>query len=314
MMPAQHTRSLHAGNDLYTNHRCTSCGAIDSVIYDQDLGEDICTECGVVKEELLNRGPEWREFTFEDSEKSRMGPPSSPLYSGMSTTFKPREKGLTPRQRREFSRLKRQDSMAIDEGQERNLGIAMDELDKLSSELSLPNPCKENAAHIYRLALKNGLVRGRSISSIVAASLYAATRMDNEVTRTLDEVAKFSPKDKNEIARCYRMMLRELNIKMPVPVPEHYIPRIASRLEVSMKSENQAIGLLRYVKKYGKTVSKDPIGLAAAALYLACLAADEKRTQKKVAYAAGTTEVTIRNRTKAWKDLPVYKNGILSLN
>lgn len=325
MKSTLHISSLHADNDLYTNHRCASCGASDSFIYDQDLGENVCTGCGVANKEPLNRGPEWREFTFEDSEKSRMGPPSSPLYSGMSTTFKPRERGLTSQQRREFSRLKHQDSMAIyGEGQEGNLGIAMIELDKLSSKLSLPDLCKESAAHIYRLALKSGLVRGRSIDGMMAASLYAATRMDNEVTRTLKEVAKNSSKDKKEIARCYRLLLRELEIRMPVPNARAPISKIAYKLKVSMKSEklahvsmkseNLAHEILKNVKKYKATAGKGPISLAAAALYVACRESGEGRTQGEIAKAAGTTEVTIRNILKNWEDLSIYKNGVLSMN
>jgi len=42
-------------------------------------------------------------------------------------------------------------------------------------------------------------------------------------------------------------------------------------------------------------------GLAAAALYIACLQSDEKKTQKDIAEAAGVTEVTVRNRYKTLK-------------
>ncbi len=45
-------------------------------------------------------------------------------------------------------------------------------------------------------------------------------------------------------------------------------------------------------------VGKDPRGMAAAALYLACKINDVKATQKDIAYAAGTTEVTLRNRLR----------------
>jgi transcription initiation factor TFIIB len=44
------------------------------------------------------------------------------------------------------------------------------------------------------------------------------------------------------------------------------------------------------------------MGLAAAALYIACVINNEKRTQKVIADAAGVTEVTIRNRYKGLKE------------
>jgi transcription initiation factor TFIIB len=43
------------------------------------------------------------------------------------------------------------------------------------------------------------------------------------------------------------------------------------------------------------------MGLAAAALYVACVMLNENKTQKDVAEAAGVTEVTIRNRYKGLK-------------
>ncbi len=43
------------------------------------------------------------------------------------------------------------------------------------------------------------------------------------------------------------------------------------------------------------------MGLAAAALYVACVTNGENKTQRDVAEAAGVTEVTIRNRYKGLK-------------
>nr|AIF11153.1 transcription factor TFIIB cyclin-related protein (TFIIB, GTF2B, SUA7, tfb) [uncultured marine thaumarchaeote KM3_50_F11] len=50
------------------------------------------------------------------------------------------------------------------------------------------------------------------------------------------------------------------------------------------------------------SAGKDPMGLAAAALYLACVKNDEDKTQRDIAEAANVTEVTIRNRYKGLKD------------
>ncbi len=47
---------------------------------------------------------------------------------------------------------------------------------------------------------------------------------------------------------------------------------------------------------------KDPMGLAAAALYVACVVTGEKKTQKEIAEIANVTEVTVRNRYKGLKD------------
>jgi Transcription initiation factor IIB (TFIIB) len=46
------------------------------------------------------------------------------------------------------------------------------------------------------------------------------------------------------------------------------------------------------------TSGRGPTGVAAAAIYIASIALNERRTQREVAEVAGVTEVTIRNRYK----------------
>ena len=176
----------------------------------------------------------------------------------------------------------------------------MTELDRLSDKTYIPRPVKERAAVIYRKALDKGLVRGRSIAAIAAAALYAACR-GSGTPRTLREVAEASLVDKKDVARCYRLLLRKLDIQMPIADPLIYISKIAERTGISGKTQGLAIQILREAKKRRATAGKDPMGLAAAALYIACLQNDEKKTQKDIAEAAGVTEVTVRNRYKSLK-------------
>jgi transcription initiation factor TFIIB len=184
---------------------------------------------------------------------------------------------------------------------DRNLAQAMAELDRLSDKLHITPSIKEKAAVIYRKALDKGLVRGRSISAISAASLYAACR-STQTPRTLREISEESPIDKKDIARCYRLMLRELDIQMPKPEAQLRVPKIAAKVGVGEKTQQTAVEILREATRLKTTAGKDPMGLAAAALYIACVMNDEKRTQKMIADAAGVTEVTIRNRYKGLKE------------
>jgi transcription initiation factor TFIIB len=184
---------------------------------------------------------------------------------------------------------------------DRNLAQAMAELDRLTDKLHIPPSIKEKAAVIYRKALDKGLVRGRSISAIAAASLYAACR-SSQTPRTLRELAVHSPIEKKDIARCYRLLLRELNLRMPIPAASLRVPKIAAKVNVGEKTQQAAVEILREAERLKTTAGKDPMGLAAAALYIACVMNDEKRTQKMIADAAGVTEVTIRNRYKGLKE------------
>jgi len=101
--------------------------------------------------------------------------------------------------------------------------------------------------------------------------------------------------DKKDVARCYRLLLRELKIQMPIANPLTYVSKIAERTGISGQTQGLAIKILREARRKRAAAGKDPMGLAAAALYIACL----QKTQKDIAEAAGVTEVTVRNRYKS---------------
>jgi transcription initiation factor TFIIB len=299
-------RKSHGDSDDH----CPECGS-GNLVHDEDSGEIICGNCGlVVKESMLNDGPEWRAFTPGEKEsRSRVGVPLS---------FAVHDKGLTTvigrigkdaygrsiplNTKLQMLRLRKwQIRSRVHSSTDRNLAQAMAELDRLCDKLHIPPNIKERAALIYRKALDTGLVRGRSISAIAAASLYAACRI-TQTPRTLREIARQSPIEKKDIARCYRLMLKDLNIQMPKPDAQLRVPKIAAKIGVGERTQQTAVEILRRAEKIRTTAGKDPMGLAAAALYIACVINNEKRTQKIIADAAGVTEVTIRNRYKGLKD------------
>lgn len=284
---------------------CSKCGGT-SIISDPENGEHVCSSCGLVLEETpIDMGPEWRAFTIaETNSRSRTGQGTSlTLYDkGLSTVFKGDRdasgKKLNTEARLKMDRLRRYDNRSkFDETWRRNLSIAMAELDRMSVLLHLPSNVKEQAAHIYRKALKADLIRGRSIDAFIAASIYAACRAA-EVPRPIKRVSELSTRDHSEVARTYRLLIRELKLRMPVDEPMKFVASIAAKLKLRRDTEEKAISILRLAKIKQGLSGKDPRGLAAAALYMACLKNDDKRIQKAVALAAGTTEVTLRNRLR----------------
>ena len=178
---------------------------------------------------------------------------------------------------------------------EHNLAQAIAEFDRLSNKLHLSTCVKEKAAIIYRKALERGLVRGRSINVITTASLYVACRI-TQTQRTLQEISDQSPIDKKDISKCYKLMLRELDITIPKPNAQLMIPQIAAKVGISERTQQKAVEILQRATELRATAGKSPIGLAATALYMACIICDEKHTQAMIANAAGITEITIRNR------------------
>ena len=287
------------------NSKCPRCSS-ENLIRDLEAGEEVCANCGlVVSEDIVDTGPEWRAFTSaEKNSRPRAGMARSfTLYDmGLTTSFKGDRDGqgnkLDYETQSRMNKLKRYDTRSkMDDTWGRNLSIAMSELDRMAAKLHLPKNVKERAALIYRKALKKDLIRGRSIDAFIAASVYAACRA-LKVPRPLKIVSKESTRQHSEVSRTYRLILKELKLRMPIDDPMKFVPGIASKLKIRRDTEQKAVHLLRKAREKQGLSGKDPRGIAAAALYMACLANDDKRIQKDIAKAAGTTEVTLRNRLK----------------
>ena len=211
-------------------------------------------------------------------------------------------KPLSASMKSTIERLRTWDSRSqVHESVDRNLRQALSELNRLKDKLAISDAVVEKAAYIYRKALEKGLVRGRSISALMASALYAACR-DTETPRNLKDIEQAANIKRKDIARCYRLLLRELDLKMPVVNPIRCISRISSIAELSEKTKRKAVEILDQATKIELSAGKDPMGLAAAALYLSCVINGENKTQKDIAVAAGVTEVTIRNRYKGLKE------------
>lgn len=293
---------------------CTQCGDI-KIVSDAEIGEEVCTHCGlVISEETLNMSPEWRVFTSDENAlRARAGKTVSyALYDmGLSTGFRGKRDGrgnhLDVETMRKMNRLRRFDNHAkIYDTWRHNLSIAMVELDRIAYEIHIPVSVKEQAAIIYRKALNHDLIRGRSIDAFVAACLYASCRL-HRIPRSLKSICDRSTREPKEISRSYRLLLRELKIRMPIDDPMKFISGIASKLKVKRATERYAVEILRRAKKIKGLSGKDPRGLAAAALYIACVERKEKRKQRVVAAAAETSEVTLRKRIRGLKSCVAFR-------
>ncbi len=280
--------------------RCPECGSVD-LTYDDQKGEIVCNECGLIVEEKMVDSGQDAGGQFDKSDKKGRG--------GAPISLQKFDKGLTTNvgeisdiykleagQTRKFLRLKKWQER-VSTSIERNLRLAMAELRRVSSFLSLPSVVRDEASRVYNYVLQRGLVRGRSMESVIAACIYAACRSYN-IPRTLDEIAGASDVERKEIGRTYRFIVRKLKIKVTPSSPKDYISRFSSILHLSPKSQNEALKILKKADISELISGRGPAGIAAAALYVAALLNDEKKTQREVADVAGITEVTIRNRYK----------------
>jgi len=303
----EHTRQRETPREQSTRSdedlRCPECEG--QLATDTEHGETVCIDCGlVVQEDEIDHGPEWRAFdSGEKDQKSRVGAPTTKMMhdKGLSTNigWQDRDaygKSLSSRQRQKMQRLRTwNERFRTRDSKERNLKQALGEIDRMASALGLPDNVRETASVIYRRALNEDLLPGRSIEGVATASLYAAARQAG-TPRSLDELTGVSRVEKDEIARTYRYIARELSLEIKPADPEQYVPRFASDLALSDEAQRRARELLSTAKAQGVHSGKSPVGLAAAAIYAASLLTNQKVTQSQVSEVANISEVTIRNR------------------
>ncbi|MFC2134421.1 transcription initiation factor IIB family protein [Bacteroidota bacterium] len=284
---------------------CPECAGF-SLSHNKEKGEVVCNNCGlVIEDKLFDFGQEWKEHDAEAAaKKRRTGAPLSYTHAdkGLGTEIGTKADlyQLNKSNKDKFFRLRKwQNNVAS--AIERNLQIALSEIQRLVSVLQLSKTIEEEASRIYTMAAQKGIVKGRSTETIVAAVIYIVCR-NYEIPKTLDDIEVATNIDKKEIGRNYRYVVREMNLRVTQSDPVNYISRYVSNLDLSQKTHTTAIKLLEKAQRLEITSGKNPLGLAAAAIYAASKLNEEKRTQNEIASAVGVTEVTLRNRYKDFVD------------
>jgi transcription initiation factor TFIIB len=289
------------------------------VITDPETGELIRKDTGeVISDYILSREKEWRSFDTVDVEnRARAGTPTSLAFHdmGLSTVIGKEATDASGNNidmgtRMRMNRLRTWDYRSqVQSSTERSLQKAFSILSRLKDRLGLPNHVTEKAAYTYRKAQERGLIRGDTIDSVLAASIYVALRQ-SEVPRTLDEISEISNVKLKHAARSYRRIITELDIKTPMIDLSKYIMKVANKLGFDEKIKRKALELMGQAQKKNVLLGKDPMSMASSILYLVNVAEGHNKTQSEIAKAAGTTEVTVRNRSKELREkLGIGRSG-----
>jgi transcription initiation factor TFIIB len=286
--------------------QCPECRS-DRLMRDYECAEIVCMNCGfVIAAKLADRGPEWRAFNAEQrAKRARVGAPLTYTIhdKGLSTMIDWHDrdvygKRLSPGQKAQIYRLRKwQRRIRVSDATERNLAFALSEISKIANALNLPKNILETASVIYRRAVKERLIRGRSIQGVTAAAVYVACRQCG-LARTLEEIAHASNINKKEVGRSYRFLIKELDYFIPPLKPSQYIAKFSNQLTMQGKVEEIAHKILKSARDLKLTSGRGPTGIAAAASYIASVLTGERKTQREIAEIAQVTEVTIRNRYK----------------
>ena len=278
-------------------------------VTDLESGEIICGNCGQVSlDKAIESRSEWRTFDSENNSRQRVGSPSSLAFHdmGLSTIIGKVNRdsaghNLDASMNHRMQRLRTWDARTrVHAAGHRNLMQAFSELERLKDKLGLSDAIVQKAAYIYRKAQEKRLSRGRSVSSILAAAIYIACR-EMGAARTLRDLTEITNVKRKVLSRSYRLLVLELDIKVPSMDLMKCIVKIANKAKLSEKAQRVAMSTMNDLISKEISAGKDPMGLAATVLYLACLTVGEAITQRDIAVAAGVTEVTIRSRFKDLK-------------
>ncbi len=282
---------------------CSECKST-AMLYDDQRGEIICSECGLVANSAMcSQEPEWRAYNAEEVKtKSRVGLPTSLLNNqSLSTVIGGKNKdslgkSLDTATQIKFARLSVMDERVQDRTT-RNLKNALLELKRIKSHLNLPDDAAETAVRLYKMALEKNLIKGRSVIGMMSAAIYLACRKKASAI-TLKDTAEIANITTKELGRCTRIFLSHINITKKTTDPVTLVNRLGENLGLTMYTRKAAIDILVEAHERKLTIGKIPMSLAAAAIYIASIQTGERRTQQQIAVPARTTPVTIRNRFK----------------
>ena len=272
------------------------------VITDSERGEIVCGGCGLILvQNIPDTSNESNGYTLEGFLKqTRTGPATSLTMhdKGLSTVIGTNKdfsgNTLPSKTKYEFNRLRTWDQRS----KSRKTAIfsrAFTLLHGMKTKLGIPDNVVENAAYIYRKTVNAKLTRGRTMASLVSASLYAACR-ENNIPRTLDDIANAGNVERRILSRDLRTIIRKLGLNLNQYDTTSFISKISNNMNLKEKIKRDAFEILKRCEKEEITAGKHPVAQAAASLYISCIMNGEKISQKKFSVESGVSDVTIRNR------------------
>ena len=285
---------------MLTDTKCPDCGSHE-FFHNKEKGEVICRQCSIVLDEgMVDFGRDSRFFEDEDnSSNSRTGAPFDPLVvNNLGTTIGNHSDlgKLSGKNRAMFQRIKKRQYWTATSF-EQNLKTAFNNLKMISGALNLPQAVEREAATIYRRCVERGLTKRSAIEHLVIASLFLASKMHG-FPRAMKEFAHAAKVDMTILGKNYKLIMREIGIKISPTNPLDYVTKFATALKLSPKVQAKAVRFIEQMEKMGLNSGLSPLSVAASTLYIAARQEKEKRTQREFAEISGVTETTLRNRCK----------------
>lgn len=262
--------------------------------------ETYCCDCGYI----LTARPkiELSEPSWIDETDRRLGPQQSQrwLTTGSCIGYSSEYSETTRRFARYNDRLR---------SGERTLIQGLREIRSLGATLDFPDSIIERAAYWFRTATSEGLLKGRSIEAMSAASIYIAAR-ERELPITKAEIADQSPVSESRIRGHIGVLQAQLSVSIKPAMPQEFLPKLASMLSISTTHERRARELLEIASEANIHIGKHPAGVAGAAIYTVDTYNGDSLTQADVATAADVSSITISRHHQRLQNLQSTEESI----
>ena len=252
----------------------------------------------MVGDRVIDVGSEWRTFSNDKGgeDKSRVGGAENTLLgsSDLSTMIGPGRGGASftsdgsPIYNNRNSRVTSSD---------RTLLNAFRTIMNMADRINLPKTIVDRANQLFKMVSDGKNLKGRSNDAIAAACLYIACRQEG-VPRTFKEIVAVSTVSKKEIGRCFKLILKAHDTSVDLITTGDFMSRFCGTLSLSRDVQKAATCIAKKAVDLDIVPGRSPISVAAAAIYMASQASDDKRTQREIADIAGVADVTIRQSYK----------------
>uniref|UniRef100_A0A0L8GCL9 Transcription initiation factor IIB n=2 Tax=Octopus bimaculoides TaxID=37653 RepID=A0A0L8GCL9_OCTBM len=268
------------------------------LIEDYHAGDMICSECGlVVGDRVIDVGSEWRTFNNDKNTKdaSRVGAAENPLLDGGDlSTMIATSSGDTLLDDNGKPMYHSRRNLSVSD---RTLLTAFREISQMSERLNLPTMIADQANTLFKQVHESKSLKGRANDAIASACMYIACRQEG-VPRTFKEICAVSKVSKKEIGRTFKLILKTLETNVDLITTGDFMSRFCSSLNMTNQVQKAATHIAKTAVDLDLVPGKSPVTVAAAAIYMASQASENKKTQREISVVTGVAEVTIRQSYK----------------
>ncbi len=274
-----------------------------NLIEDYRAGDMICSECGlVVGDRVIDVGSEWRTFSDKgdkggSEDRSRVGGPENALLGGsadLSTVIGPATGAASFDSDGNALYTNRKSSVS---SSDRTLINAFRTIAAMCDRINLPRTIMDRANTLFKMVHDGHKLKGRSNEAIAAACLYISCRQEG-VPRTFKEIVAVSTVSKKEIGRCFKLILKAHDTNVEIITTGDFMHRFCATLGLARPVQKAATHIAKKAVDLDVVPGRSPISVAAAAIYMASQASEDKRLQREIAEIAGVADVTIKQSYK----------------